>query len=179
MSNLLDSNHHYQPMSKSESIRLRILIIVSLALLLAGFVSPMLTLTKLVFFQHSLSILTGVTELLKNGQYVLFVIIFFFSVMLPLLKIFVLFRITSSGIREPGTMQRYLHLMHEYGRWSMLDVMVVAVLIVTVKLGAIASIEIHYGLYVFAVSVLLIMFITSRVVRLTNPVVVVENQKAA
>jgi paraquat-inducible protein A len=56
--------------------------------------------------------------------------------------------------------------MHEYGRWAMLDVMVVAVLIVTVKLGALASIEIHPGLYIFGIAVLLIMFITQQVVSL-------------
>ncbi|MBL6999233.1 MAG: paraquat-inducible protein A, partial [Gammaproteobacteria bacterium] len=50
----------------------------------------------------------------------------------------------------------------------MLDVMVVAILIVTVKLGTIASVEIHYGLYLFAAAVLLIMFITQRVVTLIN-----------
>ena len=58
--------------------------------------------------------------------------------------------------------------MHEYGRWAMLDVMVVAVLIVTVKLGAIASIQVHYGLYVFGAAVMLIMLITHRVVKLTE-----------
>ena len=50
--------------------------------------------------------------------------------------------------------------MHDYGRWAMLDVMVVAMLIVTVKLGAIASIQIHPGLYVFGAAVLLIMLTT-------------------
>ena len=56
--------------------------------------------------------------------------------------------------------------MHDYGRWAMLDVMVVAMLIVSVKLGAIASIQIHAGLYVFGGAVLLIMLITQQVVRL-------------
>lgn len=58
--------------------------------------------------------------------------------------------------------------MHEYGRWAMLDVMVVAVLIVAVKLGAIVSVEIHYGLFVFGAAVLLIMLVTRRVVHLTE-----------
>jgi paraquat-inducible protein A len=48
----------------------------------------------------------------------------------------------------------------------MLDVMVVAMLIVSVKLGAIASIQIHTGLYVFGGAVLLIMLITHQVVKL-------------
>lgn len=59
--------------------------------------------------------------------------------------------------------------MHDYGRWAMLDVLVVAVLIVTVKLGMIASIEIHWGFYVFASAVLLIMLLTHRVARLIEP----------
>jgi paraquat-inducible protein A len=58
-------------------------------------------------------------------------------------------------------------MMHDYGRWAMLDVMVVAMLIVTVKLGVIATIQIHAGLYVFGSAVLLIMFITQRVVHIT------------
>ncbi|MDH5361590.1 MAG: paraquat-inducible protein A [Gammaproteobacteria bacterium] len=174
MRDMHNSVCNYQTISKAQSVRLRVLIILSLALLLLGFISPMLTLTKLVFFQNSLSILTGILELLKNGQLVLFLLVFSFSVLLPLLKIYVLFRITSSGMVEPHAMQRYLRLMHEYGRWSMLDVLVVAVLIVTVKLGAIASIEVHYGLYVFTVSVLMIMFITSRVVKLTAATVLTE-----
>jgi paraquat-inducible protein A len=43
--------------------------------------------------------------------------------------------------------------------------MVVAVLIMTVKLGAVASIQIHAGLYIFAIAVLLIMFLTQQVVK--------------
>ena len=58
--------------------------------------------------------------------------------------------------------------MHEYGRWAMLDVMVVAILIVSVKLGAIASIQVHAGLYIFGIAVLLIMFITQQVVSMNT-----------
>ena len=50
----------------------------------------------------------------------------------------------------------------------MLDVFVVAVLVVAVKLGAIADVEMRYGLYAFATSVLLTMFITAQIVGLTN-----------
>lgn len=58
--------------------------------------------------------------------------------------------------------------MHDYGRWAMLDVLVVAMLIVTVKLGMIASIEIHWGFYVFTSAVLLIMPLTRHVTKLLN-----------
>lgn len=84
------------------------------------------------------------------------------------MKIGVLFKLLTEKTIDNPKIEYYLHLMHEYGRWAMLDVMVVAVLIVTVKLGAIASVEVHYGLFVFGAAVLLIMFITNKVVRLTN-----------
>ena len=65
---------------------------------------------------------------------------------------------------------KLLSLIHDYGRWAMLDVMVVAMLIVTVKIGAIASIQIHPGLYVFGAAVLLIMLTTQSTVKLLeNP----------
>jgi paraquat-inducible protein A len=58
----------------------------------------------------------------------------------------------------------------------MLDVMVVAVMIVTIKLGVVAQIEIHPGLYLFGAAVLLIMYITHRVVAFTEDVTLVRRQ---
>ena len=82
--------------------------------------------------------------------------------------VMVLFKVIGGLGSVTSQVKRYLHLMHEYGRWAMLDVMVVAILIVTVKLGALASVEVHVGFYVFAAAVLLIMFITHRVIRLSD-----------
>ena len=144
-----------------------LLLVLSSGLLVTGLILPMMTITKLLMFSHSFSVLTGVYELWQNGHYLLFVIVAGFSVVVPFLKLAVLFKLVLHRQRHSPSFDRLLHLMHEYGRWAMLDVMVVAVLIMTVKLGAIASIEIHSGLFVFGLSVLLIMFVTRRVVRLT------------
>ena len=51
----------------------------------------------------------------------------------------------------------------------MLDVFVAAVLIASVKLGSLASIELHFGLYCFAASVLLIMLATQLLQRRGAP----------
>ena len=147
---------------------LTILLFMASGLLIAGLIMPMMTITKLVFFSNSFSVLMGVNELLDNGQYLLFILITGFSIVLPVLKIGLLFWLLNFPHSDSSKLNRTLHLMHEYGRWAMLDVMVVAVLLVTVKLGAIASIEVHSGLYVFGAAVLLIMFITSRVVKLVE-----------
>jgi paraquat-inducible protein A len=58
--------------------------------------------------------------------------------------------------------------MHDYGRWAMLDVMVVAVLIVASKLSVLASVEVHVGLYVFGLSVILVMLLTQSAIKLTD-----------
>ena len=147
---------------------LRYLLVVSSALLLIGFITPMLTISKFIVVQHSLSILTGVWQLLTEGQFFLFIIIALFSIVMPLAKIILLFNLLHPATRTPKLRTKLLHLMHDYGRWAMLDVMVVAILIVSVKLGAIASIQVHSGLYIFGAAVLLIMFITQQVVSLNE-----------
>lgn len=146
---------------------LRVLLLFSSLLFVVGILLPMITISKFVIVQNSFSIVSGVYQMLKEGQIVLFIVVAGFSIILPLLKINILFRILSNASRGPK-IQHYLHLMHEYGRWAMLDVMVVAVLIVTVKLGAIASVEVHLGLFVFGASVLLMMLITNKIVGYTK-----------
>jgi len=148
--------------------QLRYLLLVATVLLLIGFVTPMLTLTKFMMFSNSLSILSGIWQLLQEGKWLLFIIISLFSIILPITKIILLFNLLHPQTKHPVQRQKLLHLMHDYGRWAMLDVMVVAILIVTVKLGAIVSIQIHHGLYIFALAVLLIMFITQQVVALNQ-----------
>jgi paraquat-inducible protein A len=45
---------------------------------------------------------------------------------------------------------------------------VVAVMVVAVKLGVFVEVQMRYGLYAFAAAALLTMFVTARVVRLTD-----------
>lgn len=140
------------------------LLLATTLLLLSGFFLPLLTLTKFLFIANSFSIASGLVALYQQGLWFVFMVVGLFSVVLPLLKIGLLFLLLHHReIRSPRY-GRLLKLMHDYGRWAMLDVMVVAVMIVTVKLGVVAEIEIHPGLYLFGSAVLLIMYLTHRVV---------------
>ncbi len=151
-----------------EAKKLRWLLLIAATLFAIGIVTPMLTISKFIVVKNSVSVMSGLVELIRSGHVILFALVAGFSIVLPLLKIKVLYHLLSTTPKSTPKNTRNLHLMHAYGRWAMLDVMVVAVLIVTVKLGAIASIKIHFGLYVFATAVILIMLITDRVVRLTR-----------
>ncbi len=147
--------------------RLLWLLAAAAVLLLIGLSTPILTISQFIFISNSFSVLSGIYELLKHGQIILFLVVSLFSLIMPVLKIWLLFRIVNNRQVHSATIQRYLTLMHDYGRWSMLDVLVVAMMIVMVKLGTIATIQVHYGLYVFGAAVLLIMYLTHRVVNLT------------
>lgn len=146
--------------------RLRWLLIVASLLLFGGFISPIMTITQFIWINHSFSIVSGVWQLWQENHIILFIIVAGFSIILPIAKIIVLFNLLLSQTGQIQHHKKFLQLMHNYGRWAMLDVMVVAMLIVSVKLGAIASIQIHAGLYLFGSAVLLIMFITHYVVKL-------------
>lgn len=150
-------------MPKGKAAINALLVLASIAFVV-GILAPMLTLTKLVLITNTFSVLSGTLALLSEGEYLLFVIIFGFSVVLPCMKIVLLFKLwNSSATSEPPP--RYLSWFSALGRWSMLDVFVVAVLLASVKLGALASIEIHYGLYTFAASMVLTMIVTGHVKR--------------
>lgn len=137
-------------------------VLTAFILLLAGLTSPMLTMSKFYFFESSFSVLGGITQLFQEGKWLIAIIVALFSVVIPFIKLAFLFLISRSLNDVEAKQKKYLKLMHDYGRWAMLDVLVVAVLIVTVKLGAVASVEIHWGLYVFAAAVVLIMLLTHK-----------------
>ena len=141
---------------------------VAAVLLGLGLVAPIITLHKFMLIHNTFSVLSGILSLLEEGQYFIFLIIGCFSVVVPILKLVILYILVSGAQASDERMKKYLHWMHLYGKWSMLDVFVVAVLVVAVKLGVIASVEMHYGLYAFAGSVLLTMYVTARVTNLSE-----------
>jgi paraquat-inducible protein A len=148
-------------------VLLRLLLLIASALLVAGLVMPIITITQFMLFDNSFSVLSGVWQLFQQNHYLLFALVAAFSILLPLMKLWVLFRLLQTDKAHSRLRLKLLELMHHYGRWAMLDVMVVAMLIVSVKLGAIATIQVHPGLYVFGAAVLLIMLITQAVTQLT------------
>ena len=141
----------------------RSLLVVATLLFAAGLAMPIATIEQFFIFDSTFSVLSGLMELATGNQIVLFVLVLGFSVVLPIFKITVLLRVAFSGQLGNARVKRWIHLIHQYGRWSMLDVFVVAMLVVAVKLAAIADIETHPGLYLFSAGILLIMTVTARV----------------
>jgi paraquat-inducible protein A len=138
-----------------QAIVINILLLIALASLIIGLTAPLLTLEKMYFFENTVSLLSTVRELFDQKEWFLFIIIGLFSLCIPLLKITSLLLILNVSYAKGSFLDKSLHIIEIIGKWSMLDVFVVALLLVSVKLGALAKVEVHYGLYAFALSVLL------------------------
>jgi paraquat-inducible protein A len=151
-----------------EGMVLYLVLFLAFGLFGIGVFAPILTFERLFIFSNRVSILSGLVELLSEGYFLLAVLIFLFSIVLPLLKMTFLFLLWRGDIGNREKHKKFLSWIGQYGKWSMLDVFVAAVLIVTIRLGAIAKVEVHYGLYSFAASVILTMFATSKVLKLTG-----------
>jgi paraquat-inducible protein A len=54
--------------------------------------------------------------------------------------------------------QKMFHFVSNLGKWSMLDVFVVAILVLTVKSSGVANIQVGSGFFLFFVSVMLTQF---------------------
>lgn len=136
-------------------------------LLAFGLYVPLLKIEKMVFWENEYSVATGVFGLWDDGQWVLAAIVFFWSVAFPIAKLALLYWIWF-GKMDPGQRQRTLQRLEALGKWSMLDVYIVAVLIVAAKLGPVADVTPEFGIYVFGSAVVLSMLVTAHIERLAR-----------
>ena len=107
------------------------------------------------------TILGGVVEFIQSGFWPLALIVFLASVAVPMLKLIGLV-VMMLGVqrRSPWRLRdrtRLYRLVEMIGRWSMIDVFVVSVLIALVRFGVLASINAEVGAMCFAGVVLLTM----------------------
>jgi uncharacterized paraquat-inducible protein A len=124
----------------------------ALILFVPGILLPMMRLETLGHV-HEASILDGVSHLLGHGQVFIGLVILLFSLVLPPLKMLALL-LVSSHLLPSGGRARLYAWVERLGRWGMLDVLVVAVLVAFVKLGETVRIQPGPGLFLFGACVL-------------------------
>ncbi len=137
-------------------------------LLVAGWTLPIMTVHKLVFFAEEVSILTGARQLWDNGNPFLCLVILAFSVALPALKMLVALTLWYGADTRGSDLAGLLGWLETFGRWSMLDVFVVALTIVAIQISIVSDVTTHAGLYVFTAAVVLSMAGVRRLVVLAR-----------
>jgi len=108
------------------------------------------------------TILSGVFYLLLHGMWPLALVVFIASVFVPLAKLIILVFLLVSVQRRsqwrPVDRTRLYRLTEAVGRWSMVDIYVVTILVALVKLGNLATIEAQPGAIFFGAVVVITMF---------------------
>ncbi len=108
---------------------------------------PILQIEKLGHRQQS-SILSGTFELLNHGSWLVGGIVLLFSVIFPLTKIVLLLELSLLEFLHRRHKAFTLRIMEHVGKWSMMDVMLLAFLVMLVKLGNL--VEFRFGPAVIA-----------------------------
>lgn len=100
------------------------------------------------------TILGGVLVLWEHGSYPIAMIIFIASVMVPVGKIIALswlcYSVQTQSQRSYQQKTQLYRITEQVGRWSMVDVFVVAVLVALIQLGNIMSVYPGWGALAFA-----------------------------
>lgn len=120
--------------------------------------------TESLFGWQSDTIMSGVAFLWSSGSWPLAIIVFVASVMVPLLKMIALTTVllaVHAGVRKHcGDLARLYRLLEIVGRWSMLDIYVVAILASLVQLQLVATVTPRPGALAFGAVVVLTMLAT-------------------
>ncbi len=111
---------------------------------------------------QSNTILSGVIELAAEGFWPLAVIVFIASIVVPISKLLILSVLVLSvqykSRWRPLDRARIYRITEFVGRWSMVDIFVIAILVALVQFGSIASVQAGAGSLSFAAVIILTMF---------------------
>ena len=138
------------------------------ALVLAAIIfyipANLLPVTVVVSFGKTQSdtIMSGVIYFIATGMWPIALVIFVASILVPMLKLiilsFLLITVQRKSAWRPKDRTRLYRITEAIGRWSMLDIYVVTILVALVNLGNLATIKAGPGAGFFAAVVVITMF---------------------
>jgi paraquat-inducible protein A len=136
------------------------LVLAAMVFYIPANVLPVTITTSLGAVQSD-TIMSGVIYFIHSGSWEIALVIFIASIFVPLLKLLILSFLLLSVQRHwqwrPVDRTRLYRLTEAIGRWSMLDIYVVTILVALVHLGALANIEAGLGAPFFAAVVVVTM----------------------
>jgi paraquat-inducible protein A len=135
-----------------------LMLLAAIGLFVAGVFLPFTSVTKLWLFENQISVYRGLIILWQAGELFLFLILFVFTICFPFVKINALLALWLYPGLKMDQAKTFFKFVSNMGKWSMLDVFVVAILVLTVKSGGVASIRVENGFFLFFASVMLTQF---------------------
>lgn len=132
------------------------LLIIGVLLFVLSLFSPLMTVRSLYIFTDTITLISILSDLLHTDEWLLFILILVFTIMLPTLKYFVLF-LNGVSRHNSNLYFRSLSILEFVSKWAMLDVFIVAIAITVIKFNSVTLGTTEYGLYFFVISILLSM----------------------
>ena len=137
------------------------LLITSIMFYLPANLLPVMV-TDLLGTKMPSTIMAGVVHLWVGGSYPVAGVIFIASIMVPTLKMIAIAWLCWNASGRGKSDNEKMHLVYEIvefvGRWSMIDVFVIAVLASLVRMGGLMNIYPDLGAVMFALVVVITMF---------------------
>jgi paraquat-inducible protein A len=158
------------------SARISWLFAASFTTFILGLFSPLMTVSKhvekwfitLVDEKNTVSLAAGIIDLALEDHWGLFAILLLFSVIFPVTKL--LLCLAMWLLPMPSKRRAHISkLLYHSGKWSMLDVFVIGILVVVVKLGDVVEVEVHSGVFWFAGSVCFTIWLKSALSKIDAP----------
>ena len=152
-----DENTELQ-VSTSRNVALSFLIIVATVCFALGITLPVIKFTTIYVWTNEHSIATVIYALYKNQEFFLCGVLFIFSIVFPFMKLFYLLTLVTSPNISPEFREKSMSTMEWLGRYSMTDVMVLALIIFYMNSSGYTEANVLPGAYLFAASALMTMF---------------------
>jgi paraquat-inducible protein A len=151
MSSMIASHHR-------AGLAVVFMLLASMACFIAGIILPFTAVTKLWLFENQISVCRGLVVLWQADEIFLFLILLVFTICFPFVKINALLALWLYPGLTPEQARNFYRFVSHLGKWSMLDVFVIAILVITIKSSGVASITLGAGFFLFFVSVMLTQF---------------------
>ncbi|MBU1211906.1 MAG: paraquat-inducible protein A [Alphaproteobacteria bacterium] len=132
-------------------------IILATVFFALGVILPVIRFTTVYVWSAEHSIVTIIWALYENGELFLCAVLFIFSILFPFLKLFYLLTLVTSPDLSPEFREKSISTMEWLGRYSMTDVMVLALMIFYVNSSGYTEAVVQPGVYFFAASALMTM----------------------
>jgi paraquat-inducible protein A len=157
-----DKLHLRKPASIEGTIAL---MAAAAALYIPSHLLPILTVSELGVITHN-TIVGGMLSFWESGAYPIALVIFTASILIPFLKIAALswlcLAATGKVHPSPAALGKVYWITELLGRWSMIDIFVVGILVSVVQLGNYMTVKPGPGALAFAGVVVLTMFAAMR-----------------
>lgn len=126
-----------------------LLLLLAAIFLALGLILPIIRLERLYFFTETPSLVELVASLFQTGDTGLALLVGLFSIIFPIFKLAGLAIQLSGRVDEAGLFRR---AMPHLSKWSMMDVMLVAIVVFAAKTSGLAVAVSQPGLWFYAAS---------------------------